>query len=191
MNVCKALQQSRVDLLATPLKKSGKNTFAKYEYFELEDFLPDVQRIFHTHGLCGVMTFDTEMAKLTIYGEEGSLVFSAPMATAELKGCHSIQNMGAVISYMRRYLYMLALEICEHDELDATTGKEKPDQKTEQKHPANDDKPWFNDFDKMKPKFIESITTGERTAQEIIANLRNKFKVSKDMAEKIHALESA
>lgn len=126
MNICKALQQARVDLLATPLKKSGKNTFAKYEYFELEDFLPAVQQIFNQHSLCGVMRFDTEMASLTIYGEEGSLEFTAPMASAELKGCHSIQNMGAVISYMRRYLYMLALEICEHDELDATTGKDKP-----------------------------------------------------------------
>lgn len=125
MCIYKQLQAARVDLLAAPIKKSGKNKFAGYEYFELEDFLPTVQKIFAAHSLCGVMSFSADTAKLAIHSGSELIEFTAPMATAELKGCHSIQNMGAVISYMRRYLYMLALEICEHDELDATTGKDK------------------------------------------------------------------
>jgi hypothetical protein len=48
------------------------------------------------------------------------------MAEANLKGCHPIQNMGAVQTYSRRYLYVSALEIVEHDALDATTGSEAP-----------------------------------------------------------------
>jgi hypothetical protein len=42
------------------------------------------------------------------------------MADANLKGCHPIQNLGAVISYIRRYLYVSALEICEHDAIDSS-----------------------------------------------------------------------
>jgi hypothetical protein len=42
------------------------------------------------------------------------------MAEANLKGCHPIQNLGAVISYIRRYLYVSALEICEHDAIDSS-----------------------------------------------------------------------
>jgi len=48
------------------------------------------------------------------------------MADAHLKGCHPIQNLGAVETYSRRYLYVTALEIVEHDALDATTGQDTP-----------------------------------------------------------------
>jgi hypothetical protein len=48
------------------------------------------------------------------------------MAEAQLKGCHPVQNLGATQTYLRRYLYVLALEIVEHDALDATTGSEAP-----------------------------------------------------------------
>jgi hypothetical protein len=44
------------------------------------------------------------------------------MAEANLKGTHPIQNLGAVETYQRRYLWMTAMEIVEHDALDATTG---------------------------------------------------------------------
>ena len=44
------------------------------------------------------------------------------MGEADLKGCHSVQNLGAVQTYTRRYLYITAFEIVEHDALDATTG---------------------------------------------------------------------
>jgi hypothetical protein len=37
-----------------------------------------------------------------------------------------VQNIGAVETYQRRYLWVAALEIVEHDALDATTGKDKP-----------------------------------------------------------------
>jgi hypothetical protein len=132
MSVYQKLQKARVMLQSKPLKKSGKNTFAKYEYFELEDFLPTVQAIFNEVGLCGIVTFTTETASLTVYDAENEqqVAISAPMSSADLKGCHAIQNVGAVISYMRRYLWMLALEIVEHDALDATTGK-KPDTKSQ------------------------------------------------------------
>lgn len=126
-NIYMKLQKARVQLQGKSLKKSGKNKFANYEYFEIEDFLPAIQVIFESVGLCGVVTFSSETASLEIHDTESNdfIAFQAPMANAELKGCHAIQNMGAVISYMRRYLWMLAMEIVEADALDATTGKEK------------------------------------------------------------------
>jgi hypothetical protein len=50
----------------------------------------------------------------------------SPMGSASLKGCHEVQNIGAVETYQRRYLWVAALEIVEHDALDATTGKDAP-----------------------------------------------------------------
>jgi hypothetical protein len=133
MNVYKKLQQARLKLQSAPLKKSGKNKFAGYEYFELADFLPTIQNIFAEVGLCGTVSFGTELATLTIVDVDATeatqpnfVIFSSPMSTAELKGCHAIQNLGAVQTYLRRYLWVAAMEIVEHDALDATTGKDDP-----------------------------------------------------------------
>lgn len=125
MSVYKKLQEARVKLQSINLKKSGKNKFAGYEYFELGDFLPAIQKICNEIGLCGVVSFNKEEATLSIYDVDGGgpIVFSSPMSSAQLKGCHDVQNLGAVQTYLRRYLWTNAFEIIEHDALDAITGK--------------------------------------------------------------------
>jgi len=124
MSVYKKLQQARMLLQGTKLTKSGKNKFAGYEYFELGDFLPAIQKICHEIGLCGAVSFTEHMAYLQINDvEDGtSIMFTSPMSSAALKGCHDVQNLGAVQTYLRRYLWTNAFEIVEHDALDATTG---------------------------------------------------------------------
>jgi len=126
MTVYKKLQEARILLQNTKLNKSGKNKFAGYEYFELGDFLPQIQNICQKLGLCGVVSFDHNMAYLQINDvEDGtSVMFTSPMSSAALKGCHDVQNLGAVQTYLRRYLWTNAFEIVEHDALDATMGSE-------------------------------------------------------------------
>jgi hypothetical protein len=128
MSVHKKLMQARIELQSTQLKKSGLNKFAGYSYFELGDFLPTIQAIFHRVGLCGVVSYTAEMATLTIVDTEDATVITvtSPMAEANLKGTHPIQNLGAVETYQRRYLWMTAMEIVEHDILDASTGFDMP-----------------------------------------------------------------
>ena len=137
MSVYKKLQQARMLLQNTKLSKSGKNKFAGYEYFELGDFLPAIQKICYEIGLCGIVSFNHEMAYLQINDvEDGtSIMFTSPMSSAALKGCHDVQNLGAVQTYLRRYLWTNAFEIVEHDALDATTGavEVKPIAKVEPK----------------------------------------------------------
>jgi hypothetical protein len=59
--------------------------------------------------------------------EDNSMVIiHSPMGSANLKGCHEIQNIGACETYSTRYLWTAALCIVEHDALDATTGKSEP-----------------------------------------------------------------
>jgi hypothetical protein len=108
------------------LSKSGHNKFAGYKYFELGDFLPAIQTLFKKHGLCDVISFTQELATMVVYDvEDGSSVtFTSPMGSAQLKGCHEVQNIGAVETYQRRYLYVTALAIVEHDALDAVTGSQ-------------------------------------------------------------------
>ena len=122
------LMTARMTLQNTPLKKTGHNKFAGYHYFELGDFLPTIQEIFAGLGLCGIVSYGTDIATLTITDmEDGTtLSITSPMSTAALKGCHEVQNLGAVQTYIRRYLWVTALEIVENDVLDATTGSVEP-----------------------------------------------------------------
>jgi hypothetical protein len=123
-NVYKKLMDARIQLQNTKLNKSGHNKFAGYKYFELGDFLPSINTIFWNLGLCGTVSFTADLATLTITDiDDGSqITITSPMGSAALKGCHEVQNVGAVETYQRRYLWVTAMEIVEHDVLDAVTG---------------------------------------------------------------------
>ena len=120
--VHKKLMAARMSLQEATLKKSGHNKFAGYSYFELGDFIPTITEIFYNIGLCGVVSYDSEIASLTITDTDDgtNIIITSPMAEANLKGCHPIQNLGAVETYTRRYLWVTAMEIVEHDALDSS-----------------------------------------------------------------------
>ena len=163
MSVHKKLMQARVKLQSVEMKKSGQNKFAGYSYFELGDFIPHVQTIFNDLGLCGVVTFSTEYAQLCITDtDDGTvIVITSPMAEANLKGAHPIQNLGAVLSYQRRYLWMAALELVEGDAVDSAPPVEpkqapkpepKPSPVPELKAPT---KPVKGRVDPIPPQHVE------------------------------------
>ena len=142
-NVYQKLQEARTELQEKDIKKSGENKFAGYKYYELSDFLPSINKILLEKGLFSQVTFNNDIATLCIVNTEKPeefVCFTSPMAEANLKGTHPIQNLGAVETYQRRYLYMMALEITEADPLDATTGKEgspKPQNNSQSKNNQN------------------------------------------------------
>jgi len=120
--VFEKLQKARIMLQFADLKKSGHNKFAGYKYFELSDFLPSINQIFFELKLCQTLEFSQEMAVMWVIDTEngGMAKFTCPMASAQLKGCHEVQNLGASITYITRYLLVMALAICEHDAIDAS-----------------------------------------------------------------------
>ena len=130
MSVFKQLQKARTMFLSSDIKKSGKNKFAGYEYFELGDFIPAIHKIFNEVGLCGVVRFTNDTASLTVYDVEdvghGSIEFTSPMVFAENSKGQAIQNLGSTHTYMRRYLWLMAMEIVEHDSVDAAAPAEAP-----------------------------------------------------------------
>jgi len=123
MNVYEKLNIARKKFHGIELKKSGHNKFAGYKYFELGDFIIPALDIFNEVGLTAVISFGKEEASMTIIDvdkSEDRIIISSPMSTAALKGCHEVQNLGAVQTYLRRYLWVAALEIVEHDALDSS-----------------------------------------------------------------------
>jgi hypothetical protein len=125
MSVLVKLNAARKAFHERKLKKTGHNAFAGYDYFELGDFLVPALQIFDDLKLSGVISFGTDLASMTLTDlEDGSqFVITSPMSTAKLKACHEEQNLGAVQTYLRRYLWVAALEIVEHDALNLTQGK--------------------------------------------------------------------
>ena len=126
MSVYTKLNEARAKFHALKLEKTGHNKFAGYYYFELGDFLIPALRIFNEVGLCAIVSFDSSIARMCITDTETNeqVSITSPLGSAALKGCHEIQNIGACETYCRRYLWVAALEIVEHDALDAITGKD-------------------------------------------------------------------
>jgi hypothetical protein len=122
MSIYKKLAEAREAFHGMNLKKSGKNTFAGYSYFELADFLIPGMKAMRDAGLVSIVSFEGSRAVMRIHEMEGDgmIEIESPRASANLKGCHEIQNLGAEETYQRRYLWMAALEIVEHDAVDAS-----------------------------------------------------------------------
>jgi len=127
MSVYKKLQKARVLLNESSIKKSGKNKFASYEYFELGDFIPTINAIFDKVGLCGVVSFN-EQATLTVFDTDGDgqIVFATPIVYAENAKGQAIQSLGSTHTYLRRYLWLMAMEIVENDSVDSLPQQDKP-----------------------------------------------------------------
>ena len=139
-NIYEKLQQARVKLQDLNLKKSGHNKFANFNYYELSDFLPQINKIFYEIKLFSKFDLLAEKATLTIIDiEEGSqIIFESDKTEAILKGT-AIQQLGATHTYLKRYLYLNALEIVENDFVDASIGKDEKEtsnkQQTKQSKP--------------------------------------------------------
>mgnify|MGYP003434442311 CR=1 FL=1 len=125
MSALKKLNEARKMFHAAKIAKTGNNKFAGYQYFELGDFLVPALQIFESLNLSAVVSFGVEIATMTITDldmESSQFVITSPMSTAALKACHEVQNLGAVQTYLRRYLWVAALEIVEHDAIDSSEG---------------------------------------------------------------------
>ena len=123
MNVYQKLSAARMSFHKMPLKKSGHNKFAGYYYFELGDFVVQALGAMKEIGLTPIISFGKDLAEMKLVNDdkpEEFITITSPMSEAALKGCHPVQNLGAVQSYIRRYLWVAALEIVEHDAIDSS-----------------------------------------------------------------------
>jgi len=150
MTVYRKLQAARHELVNSGIKKTGHNSYGGWKYYELGDFIPTVHKLFDAVGLCGVVSFG-ETATLTVYDTEDgtSVQFSTPIVYAENNKGQAIQVLGSTHTYLRRYLWLLAMEIVEADTVDAEKQEEKKEPVRIPKvvegvsDGSKDDGPWF------------------------------------------------
>lgn len=133
MNVFQKLQMARVEFLKSGVKKSGKNMSLEFKYFELEDIIPTAEPLFGSIGLLMVPCFTENMAVAKVYNvddsDEDPVVFQVPftqispiVSNSGKMVTNEMQALGSSITYMRRYLWQLVLDIVEADSIDSGSG---------------------------------------------------------------------
>ena len=136
MNIYQKLLKARASFLEADVKKTGKNMHLSFKYFELEDIVPTATRIFGEVGIIPVVNFTNDTATMTMVNTdnpEETISFVSPfnqiapiVSNAGKQATNEMMALGSSITYMRRYLYMIALDICESDGIDANAGTPAP-----------------------------------------------------------------
>lgn len=176
VNIYEKLQKCRYELSKKKLTKSGHNKYSNYKYFELGDFLPAVNELFYQNGLSSEFNLYDKVAILKIIDVDDNkqeIIYKIPVADASIKGSSPIQALGGQITYLRRYLYINALEIAESDIID---GQENTMSKEEEEL-------ILIYMDKMNKLILDTDTNREE--------LLNYFKVKSDVEMTLQQLKQA
>lgn len=136
--IYRKLMEARQEVLTRGVRKSGINMHAEFKYFELSDIVPLATEVFLKHGLIFIVSFSDDYGTgelVDIDNPEETIFVMSPLTKISEPGkfrMNEIQALGANITYMRRYLYFLILDLVEDDQIDAgapsggTAKKSKP-----------------------------------------------------------------
>lgn len=182
LNVYQKLLKARAMFLETDVQKTGKNMHLSFKYFELDDIVPSAIRIFNEVGLIAIVNFTADTATMNIINTEKPeemIAFVAPfnqispiVSNTGKQATNEMQALGSSITYMRRYLYMMALDICESDELDASVGGDLPLEAPKKVAPATPE---------QREEVKKELTNSEGNASTLqIKQLKSALKKLKD-----------
>lgn len=181
MNVWQKLLATRIDFLREGVTKSGVNMHAEFKYFELADIVPVATKIFSTYNCLFVTSFPEGKAvgrliNLDNTEEQVVVEFNARSISEPAKfRMNEVQGLGAEITYMRRYLYFLILDVVEADAFDAESGKDAPAPKAEPKKPVSTEK---------REEIKKDLTSPEANADEL------QIKALKAVLKKLKEIDS-
>lgn len=143
MNVWSKLLTVRNEFYAAGAKKTGKNLHAEFMYFELSDIVPVAAPIFAKYNLLLMPTFENGNAEAVVINTEKPderINFSIPLQFIAEPGkfrMNEVQGVGAAVTYYRRYLYMIVLDLVEADSFDGESSTaEAEDTPAPKKKPA-------------------------------------------------------
>lgn len=208
MNVWQKLLAARIEFLRSGVTKSGVNLHAEFKYFELEDIVPVATEIFSNYNCLFLTSFPDGRAigrliNLDNTEEQVVVEFTARSISEPSKfRMNEVQGLGAEITYMRRYLYFLILDVVEADAFDAESGKDAPAPKVEPKKPVSTEKreeikqditaPKAN-ADELQIKALRAVlkklkevdSTQEEFIQEVAIKTEGFTKISKSACEQL------
>lgn len=164
LNIYQKLNKLRSDFLAKGINKTGKNMYAEFKYFELEDIVPVALPILDSYDTSFVITIESELAIGNLINNENpedKILFTIPRVSLAEPGknkMNEIQAVGSETTYYRRYLYMLMLDIIDADSTD-NQNPQPPVDKTPKtaKKPKTDKKPKVDKVDKKEEKSASKL----------------------------------
>ena len=183
LNVYQKLIMAREKFLMSDINQSGKNMQLSFKYFELKDIVPTVTHIFSEIGLIAIDTFTDTVATLTIVNTdnpEETIPFTMPfnqiapiVSNAGKQVTNDMQALGSSVTYMRRYLYQIAMDICVNDEIEPTiNGDTNNPNATAPKAPATPE---------QRQEVKQNLTGKDGNATQLqIKGLKNVLKKLKD-----------
>ena len=155
-NLNESIIEIRVKLQNAKLKKSGKNKFAGFDYFELADFLPKLNELMLEEKINDRFYIKDGYAILEIQkgGEIATyqmpfVLFETPLTFTKDKNgnllkdkngeyiqvpsMQDIQYLGALNTYYKRYLYLNAFGITDGEIIDSMNNDDLQEKKPERK----------------------------------------------------------
>ena len=131
LNLNESIIKIRVKLQNSKIKKSGKNKFAGFEYYELGDFLPKLNELMLEENINDLFTIEKDEVKLVLMkGEEKQeykmpfRIFETPLTKDGKQSMQDIQYLGALNTYYKRYLYLNAFGITDGEVIDSMNSEE-------------------------------------------------------------------
>ena len=137
MNIYEKMSNTRLFMQEEGIKKLGKNTFAKYDYYKLADINTVMNKGLQKFRLFTQIEVQTQIAILEIVNVDNpqeKVMYSMPFIEAEMKSASKIQSWGSSVSYLSRYLILEAFQIGEA-EVDVDTTEESEARAEAQKEP--------------------------------------------------------
>ena len=169
MNVWSKLLAVRNEFYAAGAKKTGKNLHAEFMYFELVDIVPVAAPIFAKYNLLLMPTFENGNAEAVVINTEKPderINFSIPLQFIAEPGkfrMNEVQGVGAAVTYYRRYLYMIVLDLVEADSFDG----ESKDTADDTLAPAPKKKPATTE---QREEIKKSLTNSDGEADDLQKN---------------------
>jgi len=115
------LLAAKKEILETKIKKEGKNTFSKYDYFTPSQITALVTKACINNGLITVFSIKEKKGTYTGYlnvmsvDSEDEIIFSIPTAMPDIKATNITQKLGGMVTYTQRYLEMVAFGITDNN----------------------------------------------------------------------------
>jgi len=174
------LALARKMFLDRNIKKTGANTQLEFMYHSLSDIVPPAIEIFFEVGLISTVSITNETASMQITNiddPDDSILFSLPFKPVDVivsnmgkKVTNEIQALGSSVTYYRRYLYQIALDIVEHDDVDSgdLEIRQAKAEEADKKRPVSEEK---------KQEIKKELTNTDAPADKLqIKGLKNALK---------------
>lgn len=201
-NIYSKIMMARLQFLESNPQKSGRNDFQKFNYYELDDIVPTATRICNELGLyteidMGANTYGyATLTVVNIDNVDEKCYFRLKMPEINNDNLNNaLQDTGRCETYLRRYLYLLFLDIAQNDEVDASDNSkmDAPKKKPTPKPRNNPTPPTRPSQNKPKPSggrlTLKQKNAIKKVDESLVAIANNPNLTKKTLLEKIEKLE--